>query len=178
MAKSSLAKSWGKLAGVDEPEGGVVGAQGGRKAIQDLLACQCQAKRRMVHALMNLTTVSVSDLNKIIKLKERREALAAKVAALDEALGAFDKDQASEPMAAAPSAPRGKGRKPGRGRKRGEVKARILGLLQEAGGEGLRAKEIAQRMGVNSGRIHVWFSVNKKNKQIKKVGPGRYAWVG
>ncbi|MFZ4597092.1 MAG: hypothetical protein ACOYNN_00465 [Terrimicrobiaceae bacterium] len=56
----------------------------------------------------------------------------------------------------------------------GSLKDRILDLLDAAGAEGLRVKEIAEKLGAKTGNISVWFSTTGK-KVTSKVEPGRYA---
>jgi hypothetical protein len=138
---------------------------------------------------MNLTTLKAADLKKILKLLERKEAILAKVAAIDRDLASFGGNETATPAAAAPVRKPRKARqartsggkaqaKPPVVHQRGQVKARILELLQNAGKNGIGVRDIATSLGATPGRVFVWFSSNKKSiKQIKKIGPGRYAWV-
>lgn len=58
---------------------------------------------------------------------------------------------------------------------RGEISRQILGVLSDAGREGISVQEIASKIGANYRNIHVWFSsTGKKNPQILKVGRGRF----
>jgi hypothetical protein len=55
----------------------------------------------------------------------------------------------------------------------------ISGELKAAGKEGMRVKELAKKLGTSDGNITNFFqSTAKKIKEIKKVGPGQFAWVG
>ena len=75
--------------------------------------------------------------------------------------------------------------KPAKGKKARKAKAskpsglkeRILALLHEAGDQGLRVKEIAEKLAAKPGNIAVWFSTTGK-KLVTKVEPGRYAVKG
>jgi hypothetical protein len=59
--------------------------------------------------------------------------------------------------------------------KRGELTTRILGVLKDAGSEGISVKEIAEKLGANYRNIYIWFATTgKKNSAIKKVGPAHY----
>ena len=61
--------------------------------------------------------------------------------------------------------------------KSGGLKERILGLLQSAGDEGLRVKDIAAKLASNPANISVWFSTTGK-KITTKLAPGLYAAKG
>ena len=67
--------------------------------------------------------------------------------------------------------------KKAKGGKSGGLKDRILTLLEAAGDEGLRVKEIAAKLDTKPGNISVWFSTTGK-KLATKVEPGRYAVKG
>jgi len=67
--------------------------------------------------------------------------------------------------------------KKAKGGKSGGLKDRILALLEAAGDEGLRVKEIAAKLDTKPGNISVWFSTTGK-KLATKVEPGRYAVKG
>lgn len=61
--------------------------------------------------------------------------------------------------------------------KSGGLKEKILALLESAGSEGLKVKEIAAKLGAKPGNIAVWFSTTGKTL-VTKVEPGRYAVKG
>ena len=66
-----------------------------------------------------------------------------------------------------------KGRSPG-----APLKARIVGTLMAAGKSGATVKDIAKKLGKSYGNISVWFHTTGKGiKEIKKVEPGKFAWV-
>src|SRR6266566_822047 len=57
-------------------------------------------------------------------------------------------------------------------------KERIVGSLKAAGKSGATVKDLAAKLGKSYGNISVWFHTTAKGiNEIKKVGPGRFAWV-
>ena len=134
---------------------------------------------------MNLTTLTAADFKKIMGLLERKEALQARVAKIDAELATYETAQpvrattgkpgrkAKAGLRAQPKAPRAKGVK------RGAVTEKIIEMIKGAGKAGITVKELAAKLGVNYNRVFTWFySTGKKIKGIKKVGPGKYQWVG
>ena len=67
--------------------------------------------------------------------------------------------------------------KKAKGGRSGGLKASILALLEAAGDQGLRVKDIAAKLGAKPGNIAVWFSTTGK-KITTKIVPGRYAVKG
>jgi len=84
--------------------------------------------------------------------------------------------EAAEAVSPFKPAKKAKGKKTRKG-KAGGLKERILALLQDAGDQGLKVKEIAEKLGAKAGNISVWFSTTGK-KLTTKVEPGRYAVKG
>ena len=73
-----------------------------------------------------------------------------------------------------------KAAKPARSDKAGRsggLKDRILALLDTAGPEGLRVKDIAAKLSVKATNVSVWFSTTGKNVTTK-IEPGRFAAKG
>ena len=70
-----------------------------------------------------------------------------------------------------------KAAKPARKGKAGGLKERILALLDTAGPEGLRVKDIASKLSVKPSNVSVWFSTTGKNVTTK-IEPGRFAAKG
>ena len=61
---------------------------------------------------------------------------------------------------------------------RAPLKERIVRTLKAAGKSGATVKDLAAKLGTNYGNISVWFHTTAKGVQeIKKVAPGRFAWV-
>lgn len=135
---------------------------------------------RACFALMDLTKLSAEQFKKILRLLEEKETYLAKAARIDEELKALGGDPGEKVRAAArkPASREARKAEPGgERRKRGELKERIISLLQEAGAPGLSVKEIAQRLEVPGPNVHAWFgSTGKKFPQIQVVD-GRRVWV-
>src|SRR5262249_52710713 len=61
---------------------------------------------------------------------------------------------------------------------RGQLKARIVQKLKTVGKPGVKVKDLASKLGTSYGNINVWFRTTAKGvKEIKKIAPGRFAWV-
>ena len=59
--------------------------------------------------------------------------------------------------------------------KRGELAARILEVLKNAGSAGIKVRDLAEKLGVKYKNLFIWFATTgKKNKAIKKVGEAQY----
>ncbi|MFA6177050.1 MAG: hypothetical protein WC765_10785 [Phycisphaerae bacterium] len=88
----------------------------------------------------------------------------------------------NKPVAAAPtktesSVKPAKKAKKSKGGKSGGLKDRILALLEAAGDEGLRVKDIAAKLGAKATNISVWFSTTGKHLTTK-LAPGLFAKKG
>ena len=128
---------------------------------------------------------TTKQLRVLLALSEKRDRLIKELAVAEKALAAAKKAQKKiEPVTAVK-----RGRKPkaaptpqqtvlSQG-KRGAVKERILGLLKEAGANGLPVTDIAEKLGMKNANVHVWFNLTgKKIKGLKKVGRGIWAYTG
>jgi len=140
---------------------------------------------------MKLTQLTSAHLNRLAALLEQKEALQAQIAQLNSQLTAFETGEPAPAPAVAKGRP---GRKPGprpaaapakarpapaRRAKRGAVKAAVLDLIKGAGKPGITVKDLAARLGAKYNRIFTWFYTTGRNvAEIRKVGPGKYAWVG
>ncbi len=139
---------------------------------------------------MNLSQLKLSDLKVIEQMLREKEDLQAKLEKINAQLAAFGSEPApvkpsapAEPPAPAPRAPKAPRRadRAPRAKRRppGELKERIMALLQQAGKSGITVREIASRLGLHPQRIFVWFNATGKSlKGIKKVAPATYAWNG
>ena len=59
--------------------------------------------------------------------------------------------------------------------KRGELSARILSEMEDAGSRGIQVRELADKLGANYKNIHIWFSkTGNNNPKIKKLGRAQY----
>ncbi len=58
------------------------------------------------------------------------------------------------------------------------MKDRIVSALKAAGKSGVTIKDLASKLGNSYGSVNVWLRTTAKGiKEIKKVEPGRFAWV-
>jgi hypothetical protein len=129
---------------------------------------------------MILSSLSAADLKRLTKLLEKRDALQAQVEALNAEIDSFSasgkatkapKGKGTPAAKAAPKAKRGK---------RGKLTESVLAVVKEAGSNGITIKEIADKLGRNTGAIHTWFFNAKKSKRkdVKKIGEAKWQWVG
>ncbi len=116
---------------------------------------------------------------RLIGLVKKRETLQGKLDKIDAELNAIEGG----------SAPKKRGRKPGRpplpktllkagkGRRRSKkLKGSILKLLKSAGSSGITVKEISKKLNVKPGNVFSWFyTTGKKVSGLKKVGEAKYA---
>ncbi|MEI6035491.1 MAG: hypothetical protein WCS65_14575 [Verrucomicrobiae bacterium] len=143
---------------------------------------------------MDISLINSQSLLRLLALTEKKEELLSLVDNIDAAIIATLKggvsvevvEIASAPASVAPAqkpvaalkAPAKPARaKKAKGGKSGGLKEKILALLETAGSEGLKVKEIADKLGAKPGNISVWFSTTGK-KLVTKVEPGRYAVKG
>ena len=143
---------------------------------------------------MDISLINSQSLLRLLALTEKKEELLSIVDNIDAAIIATLKGGVSlevVEVASAPASPAtarkpvaalkvpakpAKAKKVRRG-KSGGLKEKILALLETAGSEGLKVKEIADKLGAKPGNISVWFSTTGK-KLVTKVEPGRYAAKG
>lgn len=132
---------------------------------------------------MNLSSLTSADLQRLAKLIALKETHLAEIAIIDAELAEFG--STSKPAAkrgrpagtAAVKAPKAK--RGGKRGGRGKLMEKIIGLLKAAGKEGLPVKSISESLKLKPQNVHVWFSsTGRKVKEIKKLSPGTFAWVG
>jgi hypothetical protein len=130
---------------------------------------------------MSLSNLSSAQLAHLIGLVKEKESLQTKLDHVTAALKALESGK---------SAPKRRGRKPGRpagvknkvakgGKsKRGKrLKQPLLKALSAAGSSGITVKELAAKLKVKPGNIFSWFyTTGKKISGIKKVGEAKYAY--
>ena len=133
---------------------------------------------------MSLTTLTSKDLSRAQRLIERKEALAQQVAEIDTELQAIESGAPVWAAQTKPASPAPAPATPPRNRRagktvRGQLKGRVISELRSAGKSGVKIRELADRIGTSYGNVTAFFqSTGKKIKQIKKIGPAQYAWVG
>ncbi len=55
------------------------------------------------------------------------------------------------------------------------IKETILTALQEVGPDGIKVKELSEKVGINSKKLYIWFSnIGKKVAEIERLGPGHF----
>ena len=143
---------------------------------------------------MDISLLNSQSLLRLLALTEKKEELLSLVENIDAAIidtlrGGVTLDvveivsapaiaaAARKPVAAQKAPVKPAKAKKAKGGKSGGLKEKILALLEEAGSEGLKVKEIAEKLGAKAGNISVWFSTTGK-KLTTKVEPGRYAVKG
>jgi hypothetical protein len=154
---------------------------------------------------MSLATLSTANLNSLIALVKKREALQIEIAKVEEEIqaavspsesGSSEKAttkvrktrgrrkavkaapvaEKAAPKAAAPVA---KASKPAKKGKRGALKEAILAELKAAGSKGAAVKDLSVKLGVKNQNLHVWFATTGKSvKGLKKTGTGTWSYAG
>lgn len=121
---------------------------------------------------MSLSSLSSAQLHQLIELVKEKEALQGRLREVESALNALE--SGADPMSTTSKVGR-----PRKGRRRAKLKDVILKALQDAGKSGLSVKEVAAQLQANPGSVAVWFyTTGKKMKGLRKLGPGRYSFVG
>ena len=132
--------------------------------------------------------ITSHSLRHLLTLTEKKEQFLKGIEEVENEIAAALKGAATSVVEAAEAvtpfkpAKKAKGKKTRKARKAkagksGGLKDRILALLHEAGDQGLKVKEIAEKLAAKPGNISVWFSTTGK-KLASKIEPGRYAIKG
>ena len=129
---------------------------------------------------MDIKHITSDSLRRLLSLTDKKEQLIKAVSEVEDqivrtlkgaATTTVEVAEAVTPFKKAKKSRKAKGSKPG------GLKERILALLEEAGDEGIRVKDLAAKLASKPGNIAVWFSTTGK-KLVTKVEPGRYAVKG
>ena len=140
-----------------------------------------------VKHLMDLSKITTSTLEALVKLTKRRDGILGELKRIEAAISSAYSGRKSELS----TGRRRKGKAPRRttsagakatkvagaesSGRRGALKARILAALRTAGDKGVAVKELSAKLGVKNQNVHVWFSsTGKKLGTIQRVGAGRY----
>ena len=143
---------------------------------------------------MDISLINSQSLLRLLALTERKEELLSIVDEIDAAIIDTLRGGVTVEVLEIPTKPVGAALAPtsasaqkspakppkskkAKGGKSGGLKEKILALLEEAGSDGLRVKEIAEKLAAKPANISVWFSTTGK-KLATKVEPGRYAVKG
>jgi septal ring factor EnvC (AmiA/AmiB activator) len=129
---------------------------------------------------MILSSLSAADLKRLTKLLEKRDALKEQVEALNAEIDSFAQPTKATKAPKAKGTPAAKAAPKAKRGKRGKLTESVLAVVKEAGSNGITIKEIAGKLGRNTGAIHTWFfNANKaKRKDVKKIGEAKWQWVG
>ncbi len=135
-------------------------------SVQDI-AAKLEVKPGNVHAWFSSTGKTVKEIRKLAPGKFGWSGTAVPVAAPAPAAKTESpveqKAPAQEPKT----------------RKAAATKEAIIELVKGAGNAGITVKDVAGKLGVKPQGVYVWFgNTGKKVKEIKKVKPATYAWVG
>jgi hypothetical protein len=123
---------------------------------------------------MSITHITSHSIRRLLTLTEKKEQFLKGIEEVENEIAkTLTGARAAVVKAVTPSKPRAKKRGK-KTTKSGGLKDRILALLHSAGGQGLKVKEIAEKLATKPGNIAVWFSTTGK-KLVNKVEPGRYA---
>lgn len=135
---------------------------------------------------MDISQLSTSFLENLIKLTKKREALSAELKSVEAELSAAY--SGGKPATGIIKLKR-RGRRPGvktsasavkaagkkGGGRRGALKTKIVAALRAAGDKGMAVKDLSKKIGVKNQNVHVWFSsTGKKMDVIQKIGSGSY----
>jgi hypothetical protein len=127
---------------------------------------------------MDIKHITSHSLRRLLSLTDKKEQLIQAVSDIESEIAKTLKGAATTVVevaeAVTPFKPAKKAKK---GAKSGGLKSRVLALLEAAGDEGLKVKDIASKLGTKATSVSVWFSTTGKGITTK-VAPGRYAKKG
>lgn len=132
---------------------------------------------------MSLANLNSSSLRSLIKLTERKEALALEIEKIEAQLSSLilgkplsSGKRRGRPAKSSTSAKsKLKAGKPAKRAKRGALKTKIYAALRAAGDVGMKVPDLSKKIGAKSQNVHVWFSsTGKKLPEIKRVGKGHF----
>jgi hypothetical protein len=125
---------------------------------------------------MNLSALSLKQLEHIVGLLKEKEALQAKLDEVNRDLQSLENGKACAPSASErlTHSPRSKRRS----RRRGGLQEAVLKALKSAGAKGLTVKQLAVQAKVKKSSLAVWlYTSAKKISGFKKVAPGVFAYA-
>ncbi len=133
---------------------------------------------------MNINQLNSNTLKTALALLEKKESFQNQIAAIDRQLEALLEGGSIMPVSKAYAKPSAAGAKVttvtrlAKTAKPGRTKDAIVGLLTQAGKNGLTLQAIREQLKLSHSSLNSWMhSTGKQIKQIKKFGSGRYAWV-
>jgi hypothetical protein len=128
---------------------------------------------------MNLSALSLKQLEHIVGLLKEKEALQAKLDEINRDLQGMENGKVSAPSASESlnHSPRSKRIKK-RSRRKGGLQEAVLKVLKSAGAKGLTVKQLAAQAKVKKSSLAVWlYTSGKKISGFKKVAPGVFAYT-
>jgi hypothetical protein len=128
---------------------------------------------------MNLSALSLKQLEHIVGLLKEKEALQARLDEINRNLQGMENGKVSDPSASESlnHSPRSK-RINKRSRRRGGLQEAVLKVLKSAGAKGLTVKQLAAQAKVKKSSLAVWlYTSGKKISGFKKVAPGVFAYT-
>ncbi len=128
---------------------------------------------------MDLSHITSQSLRRVLSLTERKDELVKLIGEIETEISlVLSGTKASATVARPAGKPAPVRKAPVKNSSRaGSLKVKILSALNAAGPQGLRVKEIAEKVGSPSGNISVWLSTTGK-KLTTKLEPGLYAIEG
>jgi hypothetical protein len=128
---------------------------------------------------MNLSALSLNQLEHIVGLLKEKEGLQAKLDDINRDLQRLENGEAS-----APNVPENLNRSTRskrvkkRFRRRGGLQQAVLKALTSAGAKGLTVKQLSVRAKVKRSSLAVWlYTSGKKIAGFKKIAPGVFAYA-
>jgi hypothetical protein len=128
---------------------------------------------------MNLSALSLKQLEHIVGLLKEKEALQARLDEINRNLQGMENGKVSAPSASESlnHSPRSKRIKK-RSRRQGGLQEAVLKVLKSAGAKGLTVKQLAAQAKVKKSSLAVWlYTSGKKISGFKKVAPGVFAYT-
>lgn len=130
---------------------------------------------------MDIKHITSDSLRRLLSLTDKKEQLIRAVSDIENEIAKTLKGAATSAVevaeAVTPFKPAKKAAKKAGKAKSGGLKSRILALLEAAGDEGIRVKDIAAKLGTKASSVSVWFSTTGKGITTK-LEPGRFAKKG
>lgn len=125
---------------------------------------------------MNIKHITSETLRNLLELTEKKEQLIKAVADVENQISKALSGTASAVLDVAEAVTPFKPKKAPAKRTSsgGSTKERVLALLEAAGDQGLRVREIADKLGTKVTNISVWFSTTGKDITTR-LGPGHFA---
>jgi hypothetical protein len=124
---------------------------------------------------MNLSALSLKQLEHIVGLLKEKEALQAKLDEVNRDLQGLENGTPCAPSASESLTHSRRSKR--RSRRRGGLQEAVLKALKSAGAKGLTVKQLAAQAKVKKSSLAVWlYTSAKRITGFKKVAPGVFAY--